>query len=84
MKTIFQTPSRFSRKADSNPGGMGDAAFIDVGDPSGVAADMDIRFGHVPFIALARGMLGLNEGHDGVSVESGASVASVTADSNRN
>jgi hypothetical protein len=31
---------------------------------------MDVRFGHAPFIALARGMLGLDEGYYRVSVES--------------
>jgi len=55
-------------------GGVGDTAFIDLGDPSGAAADVEVRFCHFPFIALARNMLGLDDGHDGVSVESDASV----------
>jgi len=74
MKTIFQTPSRFSRGRPSGFGGIADAALIDVGDPSSIAADMDIRLGHVPFVALAPGMLCLNKGHEGVSVESGTTV----------
>src|SRR5580658_372307 len=55
-------------------GSVGDAAFIDVGDPSAIAADVDVGFGHVPFIMLARGMLCLDESHDGVSVESRAAI----------
>jgi peptide deformylase len=55
-------------------GGVGDAAFIDVCNPSDFAADVDVRFGHVPFKALVRGMLGLDEDHDGFSVESGATI----------
>lgn len=52
-------------------------SFIHVGDPSGVAADMDVRFGYIPLIALARGRLGLDEGHNGFSIESGASIEHV-------
>jgi hypothetical protein len=78
-KTIFQTPFRFSRKADSNhfwfgSGGIADAALIDVGDPGSIAADMDIRLGHVPFVAFASGVLCFNKGHDGVCIESGTSI----------
>jgi hypothetical protein len=57
MKTIFQLPARFSRKGRFQPillrgtGGVGDAAFIDVGNPSGVAANVDVGFGHVPLVA---------------------------------
>jgi hypothetical protein len=37
-------------------------------------ADADVRFSHVPFIAFARGMLGLDKGDEVFSVESDASV----------
>jgi hypothetical protein len=35
---------------------------------------MDVGLGHVPFIAFARTLLGLDKGHDGFSVESSAPV----------
>ena len=80
MKMIFQFPACFLQEGRFQPllvrcaGGIGDAAFIDVGNPSGVAADVDVRFRHVPFIMLARGMLGFDEGHDRVHVESRPSI----------
>ncbi len=55
-------------------GGVGDAPFIDVCDPRRVTADADVRFSHVPFIAFARCMLGLDKGDEVFSVESDASV----------
>jgi hypothetical protein len=76
MKTIFQLPACFCKKGRFHPslvhgaGRVSDAAPVDVGNPRGVIADMDVRLGHVPFIAFARSMLGLDEGHDGFSVES--------------
>jgi hypothetical protein len=76
---LFLQEGRFQPVLVHGAGSVGDAAFIDVGDPSGVAVDVNLRFGHVPFIALARGMLCLDEGHDGVSVESGASIKYVKA-----
>ncbi|MEA2262666.1 MAG: hypothetical protein QOJ51_5491 [Acidobacteriaceae bacterium] len=51
-----------------------DAALIDVSNPCRLAADVDVGLGHIPFVALARGMLCLDEGHDGISIESRASV----------
>jgi hypothetical protein len=83
MKTIFQAPACFWRKADSSqfwltmPGSVSDAALIDVGNPCRVAADVDVGFRHVPFVTLAREVLGLDEGHDGVSVESGTSIEDI-------
>jgi hypothetical protein len=81
MKAIFQMPASFSRKADSShslvhggAGGVGDTALIDVSHPSRLAADVDVRLGHIPFVVHARGMLCLDGGHDGVSIESGAYV----------
>jgi len=71
---LFLEEGRFQPVLARGARGVGDAAFIDIGDPSGVAADVDVRFGHVPFIALARGMLCLDEGHDGVSVESSPNI----------
>jgi hypothetical protein len=53
---LFLQEGRFQPVLVQGAGGVGDAAFIDVGDPSGIASDVDVRFGHVPFIALARGM----------------------------
>jgi hypothetical protein len=50
---------------------------IDVGNPSGDAVDVDVRFGHVPFIAFPSGILGFDEGHDRVPVESDFSIADV-------
>jgi len=72
--SLFLQEGRFQPVLVHSAGSVGDAAFIDVGDPSCVAADVDVWFGYVPFIALARGMLGLDDSHDGVSVESGASI----------
>ena len=76
---LFLQEGRFQPVLVHGAGSVGDAASIDVGDPSGVAVDVDVRFGHVPFIALARGMLGLDESHDGISVESGAYIKYVEA-----
>ena len=63
---------RFEPFLAHGAGGVGDAALIDVGNPSGDAADVDVRFGHVPFIAFPSGILGFDEGHDRVPVESDA------------
>ena len=79
---LFLQKGRFQPVLVHGAGSVADAAFIDVGDPSGVAVDVDVRFGHVPFIALARDMLCLDESHDRVSVESGASIKYVEAWSN--
>src|SRR5438105_645085 len=73
----FFEEGRFEPILLRGTGGVGDAAFIDVGNPRGVAADVDVGFGHVPLVALARSMLGLDEGHNAVSVESGTSIKNV-------
>lgn len=39
--------------------------------------DVDVGFGHIPLVTLARGMLGLDEGHDGVPVESSTAIENV-------
>ena len=70
----FFQEGRFQPVLVHGAGNVGDAAFIDVGNPSGVAPDVDVRFGHVPFITFAHGMLRLDESHDGVSVESRAAI----------
>jgi hypothetical protein len=36
-----------------------------------------VGFGHVPLVGLARDMLGLDKAHNGVSVESSASIENV-------
>lgn len=74
---LFFQEGRFQPFLISGAGGVGDAAFIDVGNPSGVAADVDVGFGYVPLEALTRCMLSLDEGYDAVAVESGATVVDV-------
>src|SRR5258708_11302601 len=71
---LFLQEGRFQPFLARGAGGVGDTAFIAVADPSYVAGALAVPFGYVPFIALARSMLGLDEGHDGVSVELGASI----------
>jgi len=74
--------SRFEPILFRRTGRVGDAAFIDIGNPSGVAADVDVGFGHAPLVALARSMLGLDEGHNAISVESDTSIKKVKVWSN--
>jgi hypothetical protein len=69
--------SRFQPILIHGAGGVSDAALIDVGNPCRPAADVDVGFSHVPFVTLARQVLGLDEGHDGVSVKSGTSIEDV-------
>src|SRR5260370_16299231 len=76
---LFPEKSRFQPSLVHGAGSVCDASFIDVGNPSSVAADVDIGFGDVPLVTLARNMLGLDEGHDGVSIESGASIEDIKA-----
>src|SRR6266481_2303825 len=71
---LFFQEGRFQPVLVSGAGRVGDAAFIGVGNPSSVTADVDVRFGHVPFIPPACGVLGFDETHDGVAVESRASI----------
>ena len=58
-------------------GGVGDGAFVDVGDPCGVAGYVDVGLGDVPFVVFAGGLFGLDEGDDGFTGESLASVVHV-------
>lgn len=73
----FLQKGRFQPFLIHDARGVRDTAFINVGNPRAVAADVDVRFGHVPFVASARGMLGLDEVHDGFSIESGTSIEHV-------
>src|SRR5258708_33641583 len=83
MKTIFQMPACFWRKADSShflahgARGVGDAALIDVCNPSGIAAHVDVGFSHVPLVAFARCMQSFDHAHDGIPVESDASIVDI-------
>src|ERR1700737_446665 len=74
---LFLEKSRLQPLLVYGAGGICEAALIDVGNPSGVAADVNVGFGHVPFVTLACEMLGLDEGHDGVTVESGTSIEDI-------
>jgi hypothetical protein len=74
---LFLEESRLQPLLVYRAGGISDPALVDVGNPSGFAADVDVGFGHVPFVTLARVMLGLDEAHDGVSVESGTSIEDI-------
>src|SRR5258708_7534713 len=71
---LFLEEGRFQPVLVHGAGGVSDAALIDVSNPCRLAADVDVGFGHIPFEALARGMLCLDESHNGVSVESDASI----------
>jgi hypothetical protein len=71
---LLPQEGRFQPVLVHGAGGVGDAAFIDLGDPRGVAADMHVQFSHVPFVALARCMQALDVSHDGVSIKSRASI----------
>ena len=54
---LFLQEGRFQPLLGHGSRGIADAAFIDVGDLSSIAGGMDIRLAHVPFVALASGML---------------------------
>jgi hypothetical protein len=71
---LFLEESRLQPLLVYRAGGICDPTLVDIGNPSGFAADVDVGFGHVPFVTLAREVLGLDEGHDGVSVESCTSI----------
>src|SRR5258707_9348777 len=57
--------------------GVRDAALIDVCNPRGIAADVDVGFRPVPLVAFTRRMLGFDHGHDGIPGESDAPVVDV-------
>src|SRR5260370_10502466 len=71
---LFFQEGRFQPFLVGGAGRVSDAAFIGIRDPSGVTANVNVRFGHVPFITFACGVLGFDENHDGVAVESCASI----------
>ena len=74
---LFLKKSRFQPSLIPRAGGVCDAPSIDVGNPSSVAADVDVGFGHVPLVTIARDVLGLDKSHDGVSIESGAPIEDI-------
>jgi hypothetical protein len=53
---LFLQKGRFQPVLVHGAGCVGDAAFIDVGDPSSIATDVDVGFGHVLVGALAGGV----------------------------
>jgi hypothetical protein len=69
---LFLQEGRFQPVLVHGARGVGDAAFIDVGDPRDVAANVDVGVGHVLVVALAGRVLGFDGTHDGVAVESRA------------
>jgi hypothetical protein len=71
--SLFLQESRFQPLLVYGARTIGDAPFVDVGDPSRISADVNILFGYVPFVSLALGMLRLDEVHECFSAESGAS-----------
>jgi hypothetical protein len=75
---LFLEKVRFEPFLAPGAGGVGDAAVIDVCNPSGIASDVDVGFSHVPLEAFARCMLSFDHGHDGIPVESDASMVDVT------
>ena len=74
---LFLEKRRFQPSLIHGAGRVTDAAIIDVGNPCCLAADVNVGFGHFPFVALARDMLCLDESHDGVTIEPGASIVYV-------
>jgi len=74
LACLFLQEGRFQPVLLDGAGSVGNAAFIGIRDPSGVTANADLRFSHVPFIAPACSVLGFDETHDGVTVESRASI----------
>jgi len=43
---------RFQPILVDGTGSVGDATFIDVRDPGGIAADVDVGLGHIPLVTL--------------------------------
>ena len=74
--------SRFQPLQLRGAGSVGNTAFVDVGDPSGVVADVHVGFGHIPLVMFAGGVLGFDKGHNSVSVEAEAAIEDVKAWSN--
>jgi len=75
---LFLEENRFQPiLAHGGAGSVSDAALIDVSHPCRLAADVDVRLGHIPLVVPSRGMLRLDASHDGVSVEPDASIIDV-------
>ena len=74
--------SRFQPLQLRGAGSVGNTTFVDVGDPSGVVADVHVGFGHIPLVMFAGGVLGFDKGHNSVSVEAEAAIEDVKAWSN--
>jgi hypothetical protein len=53
---LFLQEGRFQPVLVHGARGVGDAGFIDVGDPRGVATDADVGLGHVLVVPLAGGV----------------------------
>jgi hypothetical protein len=51
--SLFLEKSRFEPFLAHGARGVRDAALIDVCNPSGIAADVDVGFRHVPLVAFA-------------------------------
>jgi len=68
--SLFLEKSRFEPFLVHGARGVRDAASINICNPSGIAADVDVGFRHVPLVAFARRMLGFDQGHDGIPAES--------------
>jgi len=75
--SLFLEKGRFEPFLAHGARGIRDAALIDVCNPSGIAADVDVGFRHVPLVAFTRRMLGFDHGHDGIPGESDAPVVDV-------
>ncbi len=59
------------------PGGVGEGSVVGVGDPGGVAGDVDFGFGDGPDVDFSGGVGGLDEVHEGVAVEAFGSIEGV-------
>src|SRR5260370_41243483 len=75
---LFLEESRLQPLLVYRAGGICDPAFVNVGNPGGSAADVDVGSGYVPFVTLTLAALGLAEGPVGVSLESGTSIQDIT------
>src|SRR5260370_21019284 len=75
--SLFLEKGRFEPFLAHGARGIRDAALIDVCNPSGIAADVDVGFRHVPLVSFTRRMLCFDHGHDGIPGESDAPYADV-------
>src|SRR6266481_7737441 len=75
--SLFVEKSRFEPFLAHGARGVRDTALIDVCNPSGIAADVDVGFSHVPLVAVARCVQSFDHAHDGIPVESDASIVDI-------